>query len=68
LDSRPCSSQGQALRGNGEMGAWEWRSRLYSPDAHRVFARRGRGNGGEGDAGMADICHARTKPSSGARE
>ncbi|MDD9817385.1 MAG: hypothetical protein OXU61_04510 [Gammaproteobacteria bacterium] len=25
LDSRPCSSQGQALRGNGEVGAWEWR-------------------------------------------
>ena len=42
LDSRPCSSQGQALRGNGEVGAWEWRSRLYSLDVRRVFTQPGK--------------------------
>jgi len=39
LDSRPCSSQGQALRGNGGMGAREWRSDLYSLDTRGVFTQ-----------------------------
>jgi len=39
LDSRPCSSQGQALRGNGEVGAREWRMGLYSLDARGVLAQ-----------------------------
>ena len=41
LDSRPCSSQGQALRGNGEVGAchtMQWTYRLRGTIIPRLVA------------------------------
>ncbi|MDD9818801.1 MAG: hypothetical protein OXU61_11820 [Gammaproteobacteria bacterium] len=36
------SQEWRGGRGNGEGGAWEWRSGLYSLDVHRVFTRTGK--------------------------
>ena len=59
---RALSMRDSGFRRNDEMGTWEWRSRLYSLDAHRVSAQTGRR---ESRANTARNAHIRAMAAAG---